>query len=118
MENISHLGHELRFEFLRQDVCQAFDCGKVEYVFHFASPASPIDYLKHGIETLQIGSLGSMNCLDLARKYTPKWRPTGTSRCTSSLDRFVGLHELSRSSEEVQREVPVGLHFGVLRRPA
>ena len=81
MENIAHLGHELRFEFLRQDVCQAFDCGKVEYVFHFASPASPIDYLKHGIETLQIGSLGSMNCLDLARKYNAKFLLASTSEC-------------------------------------
>jgi len=81
MENIAHLGHEPRFEFLRQDVCQAFDCGKVEYVFHFASPASPVDYLKHGIETLQIGSLGSMNCLDLAGKYNAKYLLASTSEC-------------------------------------
>ena len=81
MENIAHLAQEPRFEFLRQDVCQAFDCGKVEYVFHFASPASPVDYLKHGIETLQIGSLGSMNCLDLARKYNAKFLLASTSEC-------------------------------------
>jgi dTDP-glucose 4,6-dehydratase len=81
MENIAHLGHEPRFEFLRQDVCQPFDCGKVEYVFHFASPASPVDYLKHGIETLQVGSLGSMNCLDLASKYNAKFLLASTSEC-------------------------------------
>jgi len=81
MENIAHLDHEPRFEFLRQDVCQAFDCGKVAYIFHFASPASPVDYLKHGIETLQVGSLGSMNCLELASKYDAKFLLASTSEC-------------------------------------
>ena len=81
MENIAHLGHEPRFEFLQQDVCRPFDCGKVEYVFHFASPASPDDYLEHGIETLQAGSLGSMNCLELARKYNARFLLASTSEC-------------------------------------
>ena len=81
MENIAHLGHEARFEFLQQDVCRPFDCGKVEYVFHFASPASPDDYLEHGIETLQAGSLGSMNCLDLAKKYNAGFLLASTSEC-------------------------------------
>ena len=44
---------EPRFEFRDEDVCRAFDFGAVDYVFHFASPASPVDYLAHGIETLQ-----------------------------------------------------------------
>src|SRR5208282_5788932 len=73
MENIAHLRSERRFEFLQQDVCEPFDCGKIEYVFHLASPASPADYLKHGIETLQAGSAGSMNCLELAKKYNAKF---------------------------------------------
>jgi dTDP-glucose 4,6-dehydratase len=81
MENIAHLRNEPRFEFLQQDVCQPFDCGKVEYVFHFASPASPADYLKHGIATLQTGSLGSTNCLDLAKKYKAKFLLASTSEC-------------------------------------
>jgi dTDP-glucose 4,6-dehydratase len=80
-ENIAHLGNEPRFEFLEQDVSHLFDCGKVDYVFHFASPASPADYLDHGIETLQVGSLGSMNCLDLARKYGAKFLLASTSEC-------------------------------------
>jgi dTDP-glucose 4,6-dehydratase len=80
-ENIAHLRSEPRFEFLEQDVCQPFDCGKVEYVFHFASPASPADYLKYGIETLQTGSIGSMNCLELARKYNAKFLLASTSEC-------------------------------------
>ena len=81
MENLAHLRHESRFSFLEQDVSQPFDPGKVDYVFHFASPASPVDYLEHAIETLQVGSLGSMNCLELAKKYGGKFFLASTSEC-------------------------------------
>jgi len=81
MENIAHLRNEPRFEFLEQDVSQAFDCGKVEYILHFASPASPADYMKYGIETLQVGSLGSMNCLEFAKRYNAKFLLASTSEC-------------------------------------
>ena len=81
MENLSHLAHEPRFEFLQRDVCQMFDPGKVDYVFHFASPASPVDYLKHGIETLQAGSAGTINCLEIARKHNAKFLLASTSEC-------------------------------------
>ena len=81
MENIAHLDHEPRFEFLEQDVCSPFDSGKIDYIFHFASPASPVDYLEHGIETLRVGSVGSMNCLELAKKYHAKYLLASTSEC-------------------------------------
>jgi dTDP-glucose 4,6-dehydratase len=81
MQNIAHLRNESRFDFLQHDVCQPFDFGRVDYVFHFASPASPVDYLEHGIETLQVGALGSMNCLDLAAKYSAKFLLASTSEC-------------------------------------
>jgi dTDP-glucose 4,6-dehydratase len=81
MQNIAHLSHEPRFEFLSQDVSRPFDPGKINCIFHFASPASPVDYLKHGIATLQAGSLGSMNCLDLAKKYAAKYLLASTSEC-------------------------------------
>ncbi|MGA7461478.1 MAG: UDP-glucuronic acid decarboxylase family protein [Candidatus Korobacteraceae bacterium] len=81
MENIAHLRHEPRFEFRQQDVCQPVDFGKVDYVFHLASPASPVDYLEHGIETLHVGSLGTMNCLELAKKYGAKFFLASTSEC-------------------------------------
>ena len=81
MSNLEHLLDEARFEFVEQDVCRPFDLGKVEYVFHFASPASPVDYLQHGIETLQVGSAGTMNCLELARKYGAKFLLASTSEC-------------------------------------
>ena len=81
MENLAHLRREPRFEFLQQDVCQPFDCGKVDHIFHFASPASPADYLKYGIETLHTGSLGTTNCLELAKKYNAKFLLASTSEC-------------------------------------
>ena len=81
MENLEHLLDEARFEFVEQDVCQAFDPGKVDYVFHFASPASPVDYRKYGIETLQVGSAGTLTCLELARKYQAKFLLASTSEC-------------------------------------
>jgi dTDP-glucose 4,6-dehydratase len=81
LRNIAHLRQEPRFEFREQDVCQPFDFGKVDYIYHFASPASPIDYLEHGIETLQVGSLGTMNCLELAKKHGAKFFLASTSEC-------------------------------------
>jgi dTDP-glucose 4,6-dehydratase len=81
MRNLEHLLDEARFEFVERDICQPFDVGKVDYVFHFASPASPVDYLKHGIETLQVGSAGTLNCLELARKYGAKFLLASTSEC-------------------------------------
>lgn len=81
MENLEQLLDEERFEFIEQDVCQPFDPGKIDYLFHFASPASPVDYLKHGIETLQVGSAGTLNCLELARKHDAKFLLASTSEC-------------------------------------
>ncbi|MGA8343867.1 MAG: NAD-dependent epimerase/dehydratase family protein, partial [Candidatus Sulfotelmatobacter sp.] len=59
--NLAHLNHEPRFEFVEKDICEPFDVGKVDYVFHFASPASPVDYTLHGIPTLKVGSLGTFH---------------------------------------------------------
>jgi len=81
MENIAQLRNEPRFDFVQRDVCRPFDCGKVDYVFHFASPASPDDYMKHGIETLQAGSLGTLNCLELAKRYEATFLLASTSEC-------------------------------------
>ena len=79
--NLEHLGSEPRFEFHQADVCKAFDYGKLDYVFHFASPASPVDYMTHGIPTLQVGSLGTFNSLELARRYQAKYLLASTSEC-------------------------------------
>ncbi len=79
--NLAHLANEPRFEFVEKDICQSFDVGRLDYIFHFASPASPEDYKVHGIETLQVGSLGTFNALDLARKYGAKYFVSSTSEC-------------------------------------
>jgi len=81
MHNISHLIREPRFDFLEHDICQPFDPGPFDYVFHFASPASPFDYLEFGIETLRVGSVGTLNILELARKYNAKYLVASTSEC-------------------------------------
>jgi dTDP-glucose 4,6-dehydratase len=79
--NFDHLRTEPAFEFQKIDINQPFDCGPVDYVFHFASPASPVDYSVHGIETLQVGSLGTFHALDVARKYGAKYLVSSTSEC-------------------------------------
>jgi len=79
--NLEHLRNEPRFEFVELDICQPFDVGKVDFVFHFASPASPIDYAIHGIPTLKVGSLGTFHALDVARKYGAKYLVSSTSEC-------------------------------------
>lgn len=79
--NIHHLSKDSRFEFIEKDICEPFDVGRVDYVFHFASPASPVDYANHGIPTLKVGSLGTFNALELARKYGAKYLVSSTSEC-------------------------------------
>jgi dTDP-glucose 4,6-dehydratase len=79
--NLAHLSREPRFEFIEKDICQPFDVGKVDYVFHFASPASPEDYHAHGIETLQVGSIGTFHALEIARTYGAKYLVSSTSEC-------------------------------------
>ncbi len=79
--NISHLEREPRFEFCQIDINQPYDVGPVDFIFQLASPASPVDYMEHGIETLQVGSLGSFHSLELARKYRAKYLLASTSEC-------------------------------------
>ena len=79
--NIEHLRNDSRFEFQNIDINKPFDCGPVNFVFHFACPASPVDYTVHGIETLQVGSLGTFHALDVARTYGAKYLVSSTSEC-------------------------------------
>ena len=81
LSNLEHLRNDSRFEFLQQDVCLPVECGAVEYVFHFASPASPVDYAAHGVETLRVGSYGTFEALELARRHGAKFMMASTSEC-------------------------------------
>ncbi len=80
-ENIAHLASEPKFELIEQDICTPFDPGHIDYVFDLASPASPVDYMEHGIETLLVGSQGTANCLELAYKYHAGFLLASTSEC-------------------------------------
>jgi dTDP-glucose 4,6-dehydratase len=80
--NISHLLAHPRFHLARADVTRYIDVsGPVEYVLHFASPASPVDYLKLPIQTLKVGALGTHNTLGLALAKKAKYLLASTSEC-------------------------------------
>jgi dTDP-glucose 4,6-dehydratase len=81
LSNLEHLRNESRFEFLEQDVCNPIECGTVDYVFHFASPASPVEYAMHGIATLRVGSYGTFEALELAKRSGARFMMASTSEC-------------------------------------
>ncbi len=80
MDNISHLGGNPDFKFIQQDVTEfIFLDEPVDYVWHFASPASPIDYLELPIQTLKVGSLGTHKALGLAKNKGARFLLASTS---------------------------------------
>jgi len=80
--NLSHLKNNKKFKFQKADVSKTLKVtGKVGYVLHFASPASPPDYLKHPIATMMVGSVGTKNALDLAVAKKAKFFLASTSEC-------------------------------------
>jgi dTDP-glucose 4,6-dehydratase len=102
-ENLRHLEGNAKFKSQKVDVSEALHVdGPVAYVFHFASPASPPDYLKHPIETMRVGSAGTINTLELAREKGAKFFLSSTSEC-------YGDPEVSPQPEEYWGNVnPVG----------
>jgi dTDP-glucose 4,6-dehydratase len=80
VDNISHLGGNRNFKFIKQDVTEfIFLDASVDYVWHFASPASPIDYLELPIQTLKVGSLGTHKALGLAKNKGARFLLASTS---------------------------------------
>ena len=80
VDNISHLGGNAQFKFIQQDVTEfIFLDAPVDYVWHFASPASPIDYLELPIQTLKVGSLGTHKALGLAKNKGARFLLASTS---------------------------------------
>ncbi|WP_207492744.1 UDP-glucuronic acid decarboxylase family protein [Aridibaculum aurantiacum] len=80
LKNIEHLFKLEDFEFYNHDVSKFIHVpGQLDYILHFASPASPIDYLKIPIQTLKVGSLGTHNCLGLAREKKARILVASTS---------------------------------------
>lgn len=80
--NVGHLLSDPQFRMVRHDVSRYIDIpGPVDYVLHFASPASPVDYLKLPIQTLKVGALGTHNTLGLALAKKAKYILASTSEC-------------------------------------
>ncbi len=80
MANIAHLFGNERFKFIKQNVSEyIYVDGPVDAVLHFASPASPIDYLEHPIPTLKVGSLGTLNTIGLAKAKGARYLLASTS---------------------------------------
>ncbi|MFD7703706.1 UDP-glucuronic acid decarboxylase family protein [Streptomyces caelestis] len=78
--NVAHLLDEPRFRFLHRDVTECLDvAGRVDAVYHLASPASPRDYLRLPVETLLVGSYGTRNALELARRHDAAFLLASTS---------------------------------------
>jgi dTDP-glucose 4,6-dehydratase len=85
--NVEHLRGNQNFHFERADVNEPFRvAGDVAYVFHFASPASPPDYLKFPIETLKVGSIATMHTLELAKEKGARFLLASTSECYGDPD--------------------------------
>ncbi|GAB5416356.1 MAG: SDR family oxidoreductase [Crocinitomicaceae bacterium] len=103
IENIEHLFPLENFEFYNHDVSTFIHVpGKLDYILHFASPASPIDYLKIPIQTLKVGSLGIHNCLGLAKAK-------GARVLIASTSEVYGDPEVHPQTEEYWGHVnPVG----------
>jgi dTDP-glucose 4,6-dehydratase len=95
-ENVRHLADNPKFKLENKDVSKSDALqvdGEVSYVLHFASPASPPDYLKHPIATMMVGSIGTQNALELALRKNAKFFMASTSEC-------YGDPEMSPQKEE------------------
>jgi dTDP-glucose 4,6-dehydratase len=81
LANLAHLNGNSRFSLIEQDISFPFDPGPIDYIFNFASPASPVDYARLGLETLLVGSTGTVNTLEIAHKYGAGYLHASTSEC-------------------------------------
>ena len=85
LTNLAHLKSEPRFRLEELDICTPFGLdsrwGHVDFVYNFASPASPPDYLRLGVETLRVGSAGTLNTLEIAKKHGAGYLHASTSEC-------------------------------------
>jgi dTDP-glucose 4,6-dehydratase len=78
--NIAHVMKEKKFTFIKHDVCKPFKvAGPLDYILHCASPASPVDYLEHPIETILVGAYGTHNALEVAKAKKAAFLVTSTS---------------------------------------
>jgi dTDP-glucose 4,6-dehydratase len=80
IKNIKHNLQNKRFEFIKHDIAKPLKIsGRIDFILHFASPASPVDYMNYPLETLDAGSIGTKNLLELAKKKKAKFLLASTS---------------------------------------
>jgi dTDP-glucose 4,6-dehydratase len=81
-ENIAHLRGNSNYTFMKQDVIEPFEVdGPIDRIYHMASPASPMGYVKHQVATLKVNSQGTWNLLELAAKKSARFLMASTSEC-------------------------------------
>jgi len=79
-DNIADLKDNSDFVFINQNIIESFEVrGEVDQIYHLASPASPVDYYKYPIDTLRVGSIGTENLLDMAKKINARFLLASTS---------------------------------------
>ena len=79
--NLAELNKRPEFSFIEHDICEPLKIDQIDYVFNFASPASPADYARLGPETLKVGSYGTINLLKVAQENGAKFLHASTSEC-------------------------------------
>jgi dTDP-glucose 4,6-dehydratase len=80
IKNIKHHLKDRNFEFIKHDIIKPLKYkGKIDFILNFASPASPVDYMNYPLETLDVGSIGTKNLLELAKKKKAKFLQASTS---------------------------------------
>jgi dTDP-glucose 4,6-dehydratase len=79
--NLAELNKRPEFSFIEHDICEPLKIDQIDYVFNFASPASPADYARLGPETLKVGSYGTINLLEVAQENGAKFLHASTSEC-------------------------------------
>jgi dTDP-glucose 4,6-dehydratase len=79
--NLARLANEPRFEFRLHNVCEPFEPGEIAMIFHMASPASPVDYMRWGVETMKTGSIGTNQVLETAHRHGATFLMASTSEC-------------------------------------
>jgi len=108
--NVAHLSGNAKFRYEKKDVSEPLRvAGEVGYVFHFASPASPPDYLKFPIETLKVGSIATMHTLDLALEKKAKGSDKEAKEAKDTLDlvnRALALLRAGKPARLTERKKP------------
>ena len=111
-KNVAHLDGHAQFRLIRHDITHPLPVeGPLDALLNMASPASPKDYLQHAIETLDVGSAGTRNMLELARAKGARFLLTSTSECYGDPPLRGAPQMAGQSRARVGHHRPVHFHF-------